>query len=197
MSNDTKEAILQKAAGLFASHGYAATSIRAISKECNINLSMISYYFGGKEGLYVAVLESHMQVIAEIILQSQDKPSAKESLASYAHNFIEALKKNPNFANLIVMEFSNPTKLGTQTIGAFFGRGHEFILHHLGRRIERGEFRDDIDVFHIAFHFVGILNFYLMSKKYLKHTDRRLDEGYIDNALKIFFRGIEGQNPYP
>lgn len=57
---DSKEQIIKAAIKLFATNGYATTSIRAITKECNINLSMISYYFGGKEGLYVAVLESQM-----------------------------------------------------------------------------------------------------------------------------------------
>lgn len=188
---DSKEQIIKAATKLFATNGYVATSIRAITKECNINLSMISYYFGGKEGLYVAVLESQMQVIVEIISQAQEKPSAKESLESYAQNLIKALKKNPNFANLLIMEFSNPTQLGTQTIGAFFSKGQEFILNHLGRGVERGEFREDIELFHIAFCFVGILNFYLMSKKYLKHANHRLDEDYIKNALEIFFKGIE------
>lgn len=49
--NDTKAIILNSAVQLFSIKGYKETSVREISKEAGVNVSMISYYFGGKEGL--------------------------------------------------------------------------------------------------------------------------------------------------
>lgn len=43
--------ILEIAEKLFAEHGYDATSVRQIAKEADINVAMISYYFGSKEKL--------------------------------------------------------------------------------------------------------------------------------------------------
>ena len=49
--------LLSTALVLFARHGYAKTSIRAISEAAQTNVASISYYFGDKQGLYRAILE--------------------------------------------------------------------------------------------------------------------------------------------
>lgn len=48
--------LIEVARGLFAEKGLEGTSTRDIAKAANLNVSLISYYFGGKEGLYKAVL---------------------------------------------------------------------------------------------------------------------------------------------
>lgn len=52
----TAQTILAAATELFARDGYSATSVRAIAVAANANLALVSYYFGSKEGLYLAVL---------------------------------------------------------------------------------------------------------------------------------------------
>lgn len=53
---DTKEKILDVAEGLFADKGFAATSLRAITNEADVNLASVNYHFGGKEALIEQVL---------------------------------------------------------------------------------------------------------------------------------------------
>ncbi|MFZ3229476.1 MAG: TetR family transcriptional regulator [Pseudobdellovibrio sp.] len=53
---DSKKCILGVAAKLFAKLGLDKTSTREIAKESKANISLISYYFGGKEGLYKEVM---------------------------------------------------------------------------------------------------------------------------------------------
>ena len=55
---DSKKCILGVAAKLFAKLGLDKTSTREIAKESNANISLISYYFGGKEGLYKEVMRN-------------------------------------------------------------------------------------------------------------------------------------------
>ena len=42
---------------IFAEKGYDSTNIQDIVKEANVNIAMISYYFGGKEYLYQEVFK--------------------------------------------------------------------------------------------------------------------------------------------
>jgi AcrR family transcriptional regulator len=49
--------ILAAAGKLFARHGYAIVSTRALAKVARVNLSAIAYHFGGKQGLYREVLD--------------------------------------------------------------------------------------------------------------------------------------------
>lgn len=55
---ETKEKLLQTATELFAKYGINGVSTRVLAKESGVNLSSINYYFGSKQKLYDAVLES-------------------------------------------------------------------------------------------------------------------------------------------
>ncbi len=55
-----EENILFCAEKLFAEKGFEGTSTREISKEANVNISMISYYFGSKEKLLQRIFEYRM-----------------------------------------------------------------------------------------------------------------------------------------
>lgn len=55
--------ILNAARTLFAKKGFEAVSVREIAKESSQNISMISYYFGSKEGLYKYILSDHMNTV--------------------------------------------------------------------------------------------------------------------------------------
>ncbi|HAK56312.1 MAG: TetR/AcrR family transcriptional regulator [Vicinamibacterales bacterium] len=57
MSLATKERILDAAEGLFANHGFAATSLRQITAVAEVNLAAVNYHFGSKEALLTAVFE--------------------------------------------------------------------------------------------------------------------------------------------
>ncbi len=52
-----KEHLLISAKKLFSSQGYDKTSIREIARDAQVNSSMISYYYGGKEGLLVGLFD--------------------------------------------------------------------------------------------------------------------------------------------
>lgn len=60
---DTKERILDVAERLFADHGFAATSLRAITKAAGVNLAAVHYHFGSKEGLFQAVFARRLAPI--------------------------------------------------------------------------------------------------------------------------------------
>lgn len=57
MDASTKERILTSAVGLFASQGYAATSVRQICEAADANVASVNYHFGSKRGLYDASLD--------------------------------------------------------------------------------------------------------------------------------------------
>jgi len=54
---DTKDRILDAAEHLFADQGFAATSLRQITAEAEVNLAAVNYHFKSKEALLSAVIE--------------------------------------------------------------------------------------------------------------------------------------------
>jgi AcrR family transcriptional regulator len=53
---DTRERLLDAAEALFLEHGYDGTSSRMITAAADANLAAVNYHFGGKEGLFQAML---------------------------------------------------------------------------------------------------------------------------------------------
>lgn len=56
--NLSRKKIINSAIVLFANKGFDSTSTREICKHAGVNLSLIPYYFGNKDGLYVNIIES-------------------------------------------------------------------------------------------------------------------------------------------
>jgi len=92
----TKEAILDSAERLFASHGFEATSLRTITAEAGANLGAVNYHFSSKGGLILAVLkrlfepvnEKRLALLDKLEAEAGGKPAALEAI-------LEALFRPP------------------------------------------------------------------------------------------------------
>jgi TetR/AcrR family transcriptional regulator, regulator of cefoperazone and chloramphenicol sensitivity len=58
---DTRRRILDTALEIFASEGYEGASTRLLAERAGVNLPAIQYYFGSKEGLFRAVIDSFIE----------------------------------------------------------------------------------------------------------------------------------------
>lgn len=58
---DKRTSILNAAEKLFASQGFEGTSTRQIATEAGANMSMINYYFGSKEGVFMEIMSNRIQ----------------------------------------------------------------------------------------------------------------------------------------
>lgn len=61
----TKDRILNAAERLFASSGFEATSLRAITAEAKVNLAAVNYHFQSKDALVQAVIGRRMGPVTE------------------------------------------------------------------------------------------------------------------------------------
>lgn len=91
----SKKCILNAAAKLFARLGIDKCSTREIAKESDSNISLISYYFGGKEGLYKEVMRDHALEVKQnfqvIVQKSENSPKTKESYIEQISQMIELM----------------------------------------------------------------------------------------------------------
>lgn len=66
-SPDIREGILDMAEWLFATRGFAATSVREIAERVDVTPAMVHYYFGSKKKLLKAVMERALEPMAEAV----------------------------------------------------------------------------------------------------------------------------------
>jgi AcrR family transcriptional regulator len=76
---DTKDKIMDVAERLFADHGFAATSLRQITAEADVNLAAVNYHFRSKEALLSAVIERRLGPINKRRMELLDEMETRSS----------------------------------------------------------------------------------------------------------------------
>jgi TetR/AcrR family transcriptional regulator len=144
----TRAKILQAALGEFSERGLPAASTDDIAKRCGVNKRMIYYYFGSKEGLYLAALESVFENLVarerEIEIEHLEPTAAIEAMINLK---IDYYLENPHFISFLSMEnfykASHLRKSGK--LKMFKAPLTDVITRILKRGQSSGYFRRDVD----------------------------------------------------
>ena len=90
---------------LFARHGFEGTRVEQIARKARVNKAMINYHFGGKAGLYRAILLSLFTETVERIRELKDSPEpADVLLRTFVRNFTELVARQPSVPMMLVRE---------------------------------------------------------------------------------------------
>jgi len=101
----TKGRILKAATKVFAKHGYDGGSIEKIAKAAGVFDRMIYYYYGSKEGLFIAVLEGVYKQMDEAESELQlDLEQPVEALLTVVRFVRNHYRKHPEFVRLLNTE---------------------------------------------------------------------------------------------
>ncbi len=101
-----EENIIVNAERLFAEKGFEGTSTREISKEAGVNISMISYYFGSKEKLFVQVFEYRMEQGLKNLnaIIDKDDIDAADKINLILDGFLTRVVTHRNFYKILQRE---------------------------------------------------------------------------------------------
>ena len=84
-----REAIVEKAAQLFASAGFKGASVADLAKACDTSKSLIYHYYPSKEDILHAVMASHIDQLVEDVRDVMAVPGAPaEMLGRLLHAFM-------------------------------------------------------------------------------------------------------------
>ena len=110
-----EEHILLHSEVLFAEKGFSATSTREIAKAANVNVSMISYYFGSKEKLFEQIFVYRMKQGYDFIHQTMEnhEMSAIEKLSVIIDRYVQRVRTLKNFYLILQREQLNFKRTST------------------------------------------------------------------------------------
>ncbi|AYL97843.1 TetR/AcrR family transcriptional regulator [Mucilaginibacter celer] len=105
---DKKDHILDVAEKVFADLGYDGASTRTISGEAGVNMAMLNYYFGSKEGLFLAVFERKINSFRTLLqnIGNDESMTPWDKLSKCIDNYVERIIANNCFQKLINREVS-------------------------------------------------------------------------------------------
>jgi AcrR family transcriptional regulator len=82
---DCRKKLIAAATPLFAQKGLHGVNVRLLAKSAGVNLSMISYHFGGKSGLYAAVVEEQFATLRYVAQVAKMAISPWEKFRTYIY----------------------------------------------------------------------------------------------------------------
>lgn len=101
----TRQALLRAGAELFAERGFDGVPTEDLAARAGVNKALISYHFGGKRGLYVAILQSTFASMADRLKAIEaSAPSARAALHSFLEAFQEVARERHGFPTLFLRE---------------------------------------------------------------------------------------------
>lgn len=201
---NARERLLDAGLKLFAEKGLDGVSVREIAKAANLNVSLVSYYFGGKEGLYEALLEGHAQRLrrewAEFYTQFQQREPSKDKFVQAIRwlvtGMVEMRASQPEISILMQRERLNGLLYARRTHEELMSTVAEQILGLLGEAQKRGWVRPDVN---LAGYFIclsesvfGSFSVADAKMRLAKDTYRLPKEknAFIDLVVGIFTQGV-------
>ncbi|MCO4747086.1 MAG: TetR/AcrR family transcriptional regulator [Proteobacteria bacterium] len=143
--------LIAAATELFASRGYEGTSVRAICSAAETNLNAVSYHFGGKKGLYVAVLHGvgeRRLASAQRILATPAATSAEleTRLVLFAEETIASWLQEPGVLNILQAELAQGFRnSGPEAFESLAAQSRVLVAFLTSAR-DDGLLRSDVDV---------------------------------------------------
>ncbi|MFZ2312273.1 MAG: TetR/AcrR family transcriptional regulator [Methylobacter sp.] len=120
-----RERLLKAALDSFLSDEYHKVTTRLIADKADVNVSMIRYYFGNKEGLYEEMIRDTMNPLLNV-LDGQMLESV-DGFKDFLYLYYETMSKRPEFPKLIL-----------KVLALNQGPGRRFIQQLLERGRTRG-----------------------------------------------------------
>lgn len=131
----TKTRILDAAKAEFGAKGFAAARVSDIADRAGVNKQLISYYFGGKAGLYTELTNQWRSTSNQI--SHPDQP-----LDAVVSGFVMSNLYNRDWAKLMVWSNLDTSDPPGQENDATFMQAQ---VAEIRRRQEAGELPDDLD----------------------------------------------------
>ncbi|MGN6179624.1 MAG: TetR/AcrR family transcriptional regulator [Mucilaginibacter sp.] len=169
---DKKDHILDVAERVFSELGYDGASTRTISGEAGVNMAMLNYYFGSKEGLFLAVFNRKISSFKEILqgLGSDENLTTWQKIEKYIDLYAERVVNNNCFQKMLYQELSK-IKRGelTDKLAGIMMTNVIELKKILAEGVENGTFRKDIDPEMVISTVYGTKNF-IINTPYMTST---------------------------
>jgi len=191
--NDLRNKLISIATRLFAEHGLNGVSIRELSNAAGVSISMISYHFGGKEGLYSSVLQEQFSSFEQIEEINNADVEALTKIEAYIRWIIVRHRNNPYLLRFYTSELTNPTQFFPLIVQPAIKKVIQILVRIIEDGISKNRFRKDLNPVDTVLAIAGMVNYYFLStlatQELISHSPER-DEVLIRHYMDIFTKGI-------
>jgi AcrR family transcriptional regulator len=188
----------------FTRQGYREVGIREIAREAGVTPGMIAYYFGGKLGLYEAMLGS---VFEELLVRVREVAAQRADgtapLAALIRTYISTIASQPWVPALLLREIvTGNSEARARFIERFASRAASLVPGLVAAEIASGDLREDLDPKLAMLSLFGMSLFpflaHPLAGKVLGYElDPAFAERLIEHTTRLFFDGARARGEAP
>jgi TetR/AcrR family transcriptional repressor of mexJK operon len=189
----SRDRLLDTALKLFLECGYGNLSLETIAREAHVSMRTIYNQFGGKAGLFGAVIKRASDPFIEVLSEGLLEGRPEEALIAFAKQFLFGITRPDavRIRAILIGESLQFPDLAMQ----FYEQGPQRTLDHLEQffiRQQKVGYFSDVDPYFLAEQFISALRGEKVFKLQLG-LDSTPDEAQIDilarQATRLFLYG--------
>jgi AcrR family transcriptional regulator len=163
-SNPIRARLLQAALDCFLADEYHKVTTRQIAGKAEANVSMIRYYFGGKEGLYEEMIRDTLAPLLDVL--DGTMLASVDGFTDFLRLYYDTMAARPEFPRLILKVLALNQGPGRRFILQLLERGRSGGAKRVGELKARGEIAATVDADVLRMSFVSLA----MMPMLLKHV---------------------------
>jgi AcrR family transcriptional regulator len=188
----TRAEILEVATSVFADQGYSGARVDEIAARTSTTKRMLYYYFGSKEGLYLAVLERAYAGIRSLEQQVDvEHLPPEQAIRELAELTFDHHESHPDFIRLVTVEnIHRAVHLATSPIlDQLASPALDVLTGILARGQDAGVFRADVDALDVHM----VISSFCVFRTANRHTWNAIfRRDMLDPARRAHYRRLLG-----
>lgn len=193
--------IIKSACALFGQKGLEGVTVREIASEAGVNLAMISYYFGGKEGLYLECIShfanSKLQALKSILTEVESTEEFKLRLRMLLEHKMKSFSEDLEAHKIIMREMQTKRdpefqKKVMSQLFPIFDLMKNFFVFAKKKKILRPEIEPE----QLCIMMMGLLSHPCVAESAIQchlgysMTEEKSRDRYVENVCQVLFAGI-------
>lgn len=210
-NTEARERLLFYAGELFTSMPYDKVSTRLLADKAGVNVAMIRYYFGSKDGLFEAMVRDTLKPIQSKVRALLEQ-SSQQGLVDLMRAYYMTMLQSPRFPKLILQVMSlGPMDNRRQMFEKIYAESAKYTIDHIfDKLLASGVIKQGMDPKLCRLTFVSLMIFPFIApssmraihgvelneaflNRLLEHNIQTLTHGFLEPEQNIF---LESNNEH-
>jgi len=189
-SSKTREKIIKAGAEIIAHEGLKRFTAKNLAQKVGISDAAIFKHFSSMEEIAEEILARFTgECLKKVEKVVEEELPPRQKLEKIIETHLELLEKSKGVVPVICLEFSRSNRKHIREKANAFLRAYaELVKKVLKEGVERGEFRDDLDLEEVAFSFIGFMQAKAFQWLLKGKRGKVVREG--DTVKKLFLEGV-------
>lgn len=193
-SEKVRRDLLAAARDHFLQRDFKAVSLREIASSAGVNGAMVNYYFGGKKGLYLAMVDELFESLDAKMASLSDDPEF--SIADFSRSYCLLLAENPWWPNFVAREILfSEGETREEVLQRFSKMIAPKLRHAIDQEIKSGNYRKDLSPELTIISLMGITIFPFLAAPMLEQVfkmtlDETMASTLATHNIDLFMNGV-------